>query len=158
MNKLTTCLWFDHQAEEAVGFYATVFNDVSIGETLRYGKDSPGKEGEVLTISFTLSGQEFIALNGGTIYQLSPATSFLVKCKDQDEIDRYWETLSTGGSEMECGWVTDRFGVTWQIVPEILFDLVNDKDAQKAYRATQAMLKMVKLDIAKLQKAYDGEN
>jgi len=158
VDKLTTCLWFDYQAEEAVRFYMTVFKDVVIGETLRYGKDAPGKEGEVLTVSFTLFGQEFIALNGGAVYQFTPATSFLVTCKEQEEIDRYWEALSTGGSEMECGWVTDRFGVTWQIVPEILFNMVNDKDPQKSYRATQAMLKMVKLDIAKLQQAYDNRD
>jgi predicted 3-demethylubiquinone-9 3-methyltransferase (glyoxalase superfamily) len=156
MEKLTTCLWFDHQAEEAVRFYATVFKDALIGETLRYGKDTPGREGEVMTISFTLFRQEFIALNGGAVYQLSPATSFIVKCKDQEEIDSYWEPLSSGGNEMECGWVTDRFGVTWQIVPEVLFDMVNDKDPQKNYRVTQAMLKMVKLDIGKLQQAYDS--
>jgi len=158
MAKITTFLWFDHQAEEAVHFYSSTFMDCQIGSMSFYGKDNHGKEGSVMTVSFTLFGQEFTALNGGPVLKLSPATSFLIQCEDQQEIDRYWEKLSVGGSDMQCGWVTDKFGVTWQIVPEVLFDLLNDKDQQKAYRVTQAMLKMIKIDIAELKKAYAGQN
>ena len=158
MAKITTFLWFDHQAEEAVHFYSSIFGDCQIGSMSFYGKDNQGKEGSVMTVSFTLFGQEFAALNGGPFFKLTPATSFLIQCKDQKEVDRYWDKLTDGGSDMQCGWVTDKFGVTWQIVPAILFDLLNDKDPQKAYRVTQAMLKMIKLDIAELKKAYAGQN
>ncbi len=158
MAKITTFLWFDHQAEEAVHFYRSTFGDCQIGSVSYYGKDNHGKEGSVMTVSFTLFGQEFTAINGGPVLKLSPATSFLIQCEDQQEVDRYWEKLSEGGSDMQCGWVTDRFGVTWQIVPAILFNLLNDKDPKKAYRVSQAMLKMVKLDIAELKEAYGGQN
>ena len=158
MSKLSTCLWFDDKAEEAARFYTGLFKDTSMGEILRYGRDTPGKEGAVMTVSFTLFGEEFVALNGGPEYHFSPAVSFMVKCADQAEIDRYWDALADGGEEMQCGWVTDRFGVSWQITPAVLFDMLNDSDPQKAYRATQAMLKMVKLDIAELQRAYNDRN
>lgn len=158
MSKFSTCLWFDRQAEEAAKFYTGLFKDSSMGEILRYGKDSPGEEGAVLTVSFTLFGQEFTALNGGPEYHFSPAVSFMVKCADQAEIDRYWDALADGGEELQCGWVTDRFGVSWQITPAVLFDMLNDEDPQKAYRATQAMLKMVKLDIGELQRAFNDRD
>ncbi len=158
MSKFSTCLWFDRRAEEAAKFYTGLFKDSSMGEILRYGKDSPGEEGAVMTVSFTLFGQEFTALNGGPEFHFSPAVSFMVKCADQAEIDRYWDALADGGEELQCGWVTDRFGVSWQITPAVLFDMLNDKDPQKAYRATQAMLKMVKLDIGELQRAFDDRD
>jgi predicted 3-demethylubiquinone-9 3-methyltransferase (glyoxalase superfamily) len=158
MNKISTFLWFENKAEDAVNFYSSLFGDCQIGSISYYGKDNHGKEGSVMTVSFTLFGQEFTAINGGPYLKLSPATSFLIRCEDQQEVDRYWEKLSDGGSDMQCGWVTDKFGVTWQIVPAILFDMLNDKDPQKAYRVTQAMLKMIKIEIKGLQKAYDDQN
>lgn len=158
MAKITTFLWFDNQAAEAVDFYSSTFGDCQVGSMSFYGKDTHGKEGSVMTVSFTLFGQEFTALNGGPVFKLTPATSFLIQCNNQKEIDRYWEKLTDGGEEMQCGWVTDKFGVTWQIVPAVLFDMLNDKDPQKAYRVTQAMLKMVKLDIEELKQAYDDKN
>ncbi len=156
MAKITTFLWFDREAEDAARFYCSLFTGAQMGGIQRFGKDAHGPEGKVMTASFTLFGQEFVALNGGPEYQHTPATSFLIQCADQTEIDRYWNALTEKGTALQCGWVTDRFGVTWQIVPAILFDLMNDPDAEKAGRVTQAMLKMVKLDIAELQRAYNG--
>ena len=158
MSKLNTFLWFDNHAEEAARFYTTLFKDSELGGIQRYGKDNHGNEGAVMTVSFTLFEQEFTALNGGPVYEHTPATSFMVRCDNQEEIDRYWDALSQGGSQMQCGWVTDKFGITWQIVPAILFSLLSDADPQKGYRVTQAMLKMVKFDINALKKAYDSEN
>jgi predicted 3-demethylubiquinone-9 3-methyltransferase (glyoxalase superfamily) len=156
MQKITPFLWFDANAEEAVNFYTSIFPNSSIHQVDRYGKDSPGTEGSVMVIAFTLDGQEFNALNGGPVYQLSPAISFVVSCEDQAEVDHYWEHLIEGGQADQCGWLTDKFGVTWQIVPQELGELLSDPDPQKAYRAMQAMLKMVKLDIAELRKAFKG--
>jgi predicted 3-demethylubiquinone-9 3-methyltransferase (glyoxalase superfamily) len=156
MSKLNTFLWFDNQAEDAANFYTSLFKDSQIGGVQRYGKDNTGVEGSVMTVSFTLFGQDFTALNGGSYFKLTPAISFLVRCENQEEIDRYWDALSQGGEQMQCGWVTDKFGVTWQIVPAILFEYLSDADAQKAYRVTQAMLKMIKFDIEALKQAYDN--
>ena len=156
MQKITPFLWFDANAEEAVNFYTSVFPNSSIQQVDRYGRDSPGTEGSVMVIAFTLNGQEFNALNGGPVYQLSPAISFVVSCEDQTEVDHYWEHLIAGGKADQCGWLTDKFGVTWQIVPKELGELLSDPDPEKAYRAMQAMLKMVKLDIAELRKAFEG--
>jgi predicted 3-demethylubiquinone-9 3-methyltransferase (glyoxalase superfamily) len=156
MAKFTTFLWFDIQAEQAASFYTSLFEDSNIGEVTRYGKDNHGNEDSVMTVSFSLFDHEFVALNGGPVYQHSPATSFMIQCEDQAELDHYWDALCEGGTTMQCGWVTDRFGITWQIVPKILFELMNDTDAQKSYRVTQAMLKMVKLDINELRRAYRG--
>jgi predicted 3-demethylubiquinone-9 3-methyltransferase (glyoxalase superfamily) len=156
MSKFTTFLWFDNQAEQAASFYTSLFKDANLGEVSRYGKDNHGKEGGVMTVSFSVFDHEFVALNGGPVYQHTPATSFMIQCEDQAELDRYWDALCEGGETMQCGWVTDRFGITWQIVPKILFELMNNTDPQKSYRVTQAMLKMVKLDINELRRAYRG--
>jgi predicted 3-demethylubiquinone-9 3-methyltransferase (glyoxalase superfamily) len=156
MQKITPFLWFDANAEEAVNYYTSIFPNSSIEHVERYGKDSPGTEGSVMVIAFTLNGQAFNALNGGPVYQLTPAISFVVNCEDQAEVDHYWDHLLAGGKADQCGWLTDKFGVTWQIVPKALGELLGDPDPQKAYRAMQAMLKMVKLDIAELRKASEG--
>jgi predicted 3-demethylubiquinone-9 3-methyltransferase (glyoxalase superfamily) len=156
MQKITPFLWFDANAEEAVNYYTSIFPNSSIEHVERYGKDTPGTEGSVMVIAFTLNGQAFNALNGGPVYQLTPAISFVVNCEDQAEVDHYWDHLLAGGKADQCGWLTDKFGVTWQIVPKALGELLGDPDPQKAYRAMQAMLKMVKLDIAELRKAFEG--
>jgi predicted 3-demethylubiquinone-9 3-methyltransferase (glyoxalase superfamily) len=156
MQKITPFLWFDSQAEEAVQFYTSIFKDSKLGTIARYGDAGPGPKGSVMTASFQIEGQEFVALNGGPMYKFTPAISFVVNCETQEEVDYYWERLSQGGAEVHCGWVTDKYGVSWQIVPTILNRLLQDKDPAKAKRVMQAMLPMIKLDIARLQQAYDG--
>ncbi len=155
MQKITPFLWFDNQAEEAALFYTSIFKASKIGTIARYGDEGPGPKGSAMTVSFQLLGLEFTALNGGPVFTFSPAISFVVHCESQVEVDHYWESLSAGGQEEQCGWLKDKFGVSWQIVPVILFELLQDKDAEKARRVTQAMLKMVKLDIAQLERAYE---
>jgi predicted 3-demethylubiquinone-9 3-methyltransferase (glyoxalase superfamily) len=157
MSKIITFLWFDHEAEAAARFYQGIFSDFKMGEITRFGKDNHGVEGSVMSVNFTLFSQDFAALNGGPDFKPTPAISFLVQCEDQAEVDRYWNALSEGGEQMQCGWVTDKFGITWQITPEILFTLLSDPDPQKAYRTTQAMLKMIKIDIAGLLNAYNAK-
>jgi predicted 3-demethylubiquinone-9 3-methyltransferase (glyoxalase superfamily) len=157
MQKITPFLWFDHQAEEAANFYISLFKDSKIVDVARYGEGSPGPQGSVMTVTFQLEGQEFIALNGGPQFTFSPAVSFFVDCPTQAEVDRLWEGLAEGGEEVQCGWVKDKFGLTWQIVPSGLNDLLNGKDAEGSRRAMQAMLKMKKLDIEELRKAYKME-
>jgi len=156
MQKITTFLWFNGQAEEAAKFYTSLFKGSKMGKITNYGDEFPDKAGQVMMAGFEIAGQNFVALNGGPQFHFTPAISFLVQCKTQKEIDHYWNNLAKGGKEIQCGWVTDRFGVTWQIVPEILQKFLGDKDAEKAGRAMKAMLKMVKLDIAKLKKAHAG--
>ncbi|MBV8118302.1 MAG: VOC family protein [Candidatus Eremiobacteraeota bacterium] len=153
---ITPFLWFDDRAEEAMNFYVSIFKDAKVGTVNRYGSEGPGKPGTVMTATFTLDGQDFIALNGGPEYTFTPAVSFLVSCETQREVDHYWDKLSAGGKTNRCGWLTDKFGLTWQIVPSILSDLLSGEDDEKSSRAMQAMLKMTKLDIAELQHAYDG--
>jgi predicted 3-demethylubiquinone-9 3-methyltransferase (glyoxalase superfamily) len=155
MQTITPFLWFDHQAEEAVNFYVSLFEHAEILNVERYGEGGPGDPGTVMTMSFRLAGQDFMALNGGPEYQFSEATSFFVNCETQAEVDRLWDELAKGGEVMDCGWVKDRYGVTWQIVPTILGQLLQDPDPQKAGRVVQAMLKMKKLDIQALQAAYE---
>lgn len=157
MQKIMPCLWFDHQAEEAANFYGSIFEDSRILEVARYGEGGPMPAGTVLTVTFTLQGQEFMALNGGPHFQFSPAISFYVNCESQEEVDRLWERLLDGGEEEQCGWLKDRYGVSWQIVPTVLGEMMNDPDPEKVQRVTAAMLKMVKLDIAGLERAYAGE-
>jgi predicted 3-demethylubiquinone-9 3-methyltransferase (glyoxalase superfamily) len=157
MQKITPFLWFDGQAEEAMNFYISVFKDSKPGKIRRYGKTGPGPEGSVMTASFELLGQEFIALNGGPIFKFSPAVSFFVSCETQDEVDYYWEKLGEGGNTNQCGWLDDKFGVTWQIVPTVLDKVLQGSEPEKAGRAMQAMMKMTKLNIQKLQDAYDGK-
>ena len=154
MQKITPFLWFNGRAEEAVNFYTSIFKNSKVGRIMRYGEAGPGPKGTVMTVTFQLAGQEFMALNGGPEFAFSPAISFLVDCKTQAEIDYFWEKLSKAGKKIQCGWLTDKFGVTWQIVPSILDDLLADKDAQKSQRVMKAMLKMKKLDISGLKKAY----
>jgi predicted 3-demethylubiquinone-9 3-methyltransferase (glyoxalase superfamily) len=157
MHKITPFLWFDDQAEEAVSFYTSVFKNSKIGDVRRYPEDTAGPAGKVMTISFHLDGQDFMALNGGPQYKFTEALSLFVNCETQEEIDRLWETLSEDGEKGPCGWLKDKYGVSWQIVPTILDKLMSDPDPDKASRVTQAMLKMGKLDISALQQAYDQE-
>ncbi|MEQ8790406.1 MAG: VOC family protein [Pirellulaceae bacterium] len=155
MNKITPFLWFDGQAEEAMNFYVSIFKNSHIREVLRYGEAGPGEPGSVMTASFTLDGQEFTALNGGPQYQFTPAVSFAVQCETQQEVDELWEKLTAGGQEVACGWLTDKFGLSWQIVPTVLIEYLQDQDAEKATRVAEAMMQMIKLDIAKLKQAYE---
>jgi predicted 3-demethylubiquinone-9 3-methyltransferase (glyoxalase superfamily) len=157
MNKITPFLWFDTQAEEAANFYVSVFQNGRILKTVRYGDTGPGPKGTVMTISFEINGQEFAALNGGPQFKFSEAISFVVDCETQSEIDALWVQLSAGGGkEGRCGWVQDRFGLWWQIVPPVLPDLLADKDPVRAGRTMQAMMQMGKLDIAALRRAHQG--
>jgi predicted 3-demethylubiquinone-9 3-methyltransferase (glyoxalase superfamily) len=155
MQKIYPCLWYDTQAEEAVKFYTSIFNNSKIENISYYGNDGPGPKGSVLTVSFQLSGQEYMALNGGPEYKFTPAMSLFVNCETQEEVDHYWEKLSEGGEKGQCGWLTDKYGVSWQIVPTILGVLMSDKDPRKAANVMQAMLQMRKLDIAILKQAYE---
>jgi predicted 3-demethylubiquinone-9 3-methyltransferase (glyoxalase superfamily) len=155
MQKITPFLWFDDQAEEAVNFYTSIFKNSRIGSISRYGEEGPGGKGKVMTATFQLGGQEFMALNGGPVFTFSPAISFFVNCETQEEVDELWEKLSEEGEKGQCGWLKDKFGVSWQIVPTILGELLNDPDAEKASRVTKAMLQMNKLDIKILKQAYE---
>ncbi len=161
MQKITPFLWFDDNAEEAVKFYTSIFKNSKIGKIARYdkaGEKAAGRPaGSVMTIEFQLEGQEFVALNGGPHFKFTEAISFVVNCQTQEEIDYYWEKLSEGGKEVQCGWLKDKFGLSWQIVPTVLGELLSDKDAAKSQRVMQAMLKMVKLDIEKLKEAAEGK-
>jgi predicted 3-demethylubiquinone-9 3-methyltransferase (glyoxalase superfamily) len=155
MQKITPFLWFETQAEEAANFYVSLFKDSRITSVSRYGEGGPGKPGTVMTVNFQLEGQEFIALNGGPEFTFSPAISFFVDCATQEEVDRLWEKLIEGGEEVQCGWLKDKYGLSWQIVPSGLSDLLNGKDAEGSRRAMQAMLQMKKLDIEKMRQAYE---
>ncbi len=153
-QKITPFLWFDNQAEEAANFYVSIFKDSKILSITRCGEAGPGPKGSVLTVNFQLEGQQFIALNGGPHFKFTEAISFSVDCKTQEEVDYFWEKLSAGGQEQPCGWLKDKYGLSWQIIPTILGEMLNDPDPAKAKRATEAMLKMKKIDIAALKKAY----
>jgi predicted 3-demethylubiquinone-9 3-methyltransferase (glyoxalase superfamily) len=155
-RKIGTCLWFDNQAEEAATFYASVFDDSKIVNVSRFGEGGPGPAGEAIAVDFELEGRAFIALNGARGSSFTEAISFVVDCEDQSAVDRYWTALTDGGSESQCGWLKDRFGVSWQIVPTILPSLITGADPHGSQRAMQAMLGMRKLDIAELRRAYDG--
>jgi predicted 3-demethylubiquinone-9 3-methyltransferase (glyoxalase superfamily) len=156
MHKIFPFLWFDNQAEEAVRFYTSIFKNSKIGSVSRYGDAGPGPKGSVMVMEFEIEGQKITALNGGPIFKFTPAISFFVNCESQEELDHYWEALSDGGEKGQCGWLTDKYGLSWQIVPTVLGQLMSDPDPEKAGRVTQAMLKMTKLDIAELQRAYHG--
>jgi len=157
MQKITPFLWFDNNAEEAMDFYMSLFEDAKVLSIARYGEAGPGKKGSVMTATFTLNGQEVTLLNGGPMFPHSHAFSFYVVVDTQKEIDELWEKLlAGGGKEVQCGWLTDRFGVSWQIVPKAFFALSQDPDTEKAQRVVAAMLKMVKFDIAALEKAHAG--
>jgi predicted 3-demethylubiquinone-9 3-methyltransferase (glyoxalase superfamily) len=162
-SKIAPCLWFDHQAEEAANYYVSIFKKSKITEISRYGEagqEIHGRQpGSVLTVAFELNGQPFTALNGGPIFKFTEAVSFQIECEDQEEVDYYWSKLKRGGdpSSQQCGWVKDKFGLSWQVVPQILPTLLTSKDSDKSQRAFDAMMKMKKLDIAKLQRAFDGK-
>ena len=156
MQKITPFLWFDHQAEEAVNFYVGIFKNSKINAVNRYGDAGPGPKGSVMTISFELEGQEFVALNGGPMFPFTQAISFVVNCETQEEVDAYWEKLSADGKQLQCAWLNDKFGVPWQIVPRQLVTLLTDSDPIKSTKVMQAMLTMTKIDIAALQNAYDN--
>lgn len=153
MQRITPFLWFDDQAEAAVDFYIGIFPRSSIRKVLRYMKGAPGPEGAVMTIDFVLDGVDYVALNGGPVFTFSSATSFVINCTTQQEIDHYWDKLGAGGSYQQCGWLVDRFGVTWQVVPVQLVELMSSPDASRNERVMHAMLKMQKLDIAALERA-----
>ncbi len=157
-QKIASCLWFDGQAEKAAEFYVSVFPDSRIDHVLRSAIDTPGAEaGSVILVEFTLSGQSFQALNGGPHDHFNDAISLVVNCKDQAEVDRMWNALTAGGGRpVACGWLKDRFGVSWQIVPEAMMTMMKEKDPEKSKRVMKAMMQMIKLDIAKLEQAYDG--
>ncbi|MGW0337296.1 VOC family protein [Streptomyces sp. NPDC003011] len=153
----TTCLWFDDQAEEAAHHYVSIFKNSGIGKVVRHTGAGPGPAGSVLTVDFTANGQKFVALNGGPQFTFDEAISFQISCADQDEVDHYWTKLTEGGGEPgPCGWLKDKYGVSWQVVPERLVELISDPDQDKAGRAMQAMLTMGKIDIAAVEKAAAG--
>jgi predicted 3-demethylubiquinone-9 3-methyltransferase (glyoxalase superfamily) len=155
MKRITPCLWFDTAGEEAANFYTALFPNSKITDISRYGSSGPREEGTVMTVSFELDGQAFLALNGGPNYTFNEAVSFQVSCKNQDEVDLYWNTLADGGEEGPCGWLKDKFGLSWQIVPTALPELLGDPDPEKAQRAMAAMLQMKKIDIAALEQAAE---
>ncbi len=155
MQKITTFLWFDTQAEEAVNFYTSIFKDSKIGKIAKKPDSVPGPKDSIMTISFVLNGQEFIAMNGGPSVTFNNAISLMVKCKDQEEIDNYWAKLTDGGQEVQCGWLKDKYGLSWQICPSNIDELISDPDTSD--RVMQAVMKMVKLDISKLKAAAEGK-
>ena len=153
MQKITPCLWFDGDGEEAARFYTSLFADSRVVDMSRYGAAGPGPEGEVMTVSFELDGQAFVALNGGPQFSVNEAISFQVSCSDQVEVDAFWSALAEDGEEGLCGWLEDRFGVSWQIIPTALPELLSDPDAERSQRVMQAMLSMKKLDVDALERA-----
>ena len=155
-QQITPFLWFDDNADEAVNFYLSIFKDSRLLDSTRYGEAGPGPKGTIMTATFELNGQQFIALNGGPRFKFTEAVSFVVKCETQEEIDYYWDKLLDGGEAQQCGWLKDRFGLSWQIVPAQLSELFGGDDPQRAGRVMQAMMQMVKFDIAKLKEAYAG--
>ena len=154
---LVTCLWFDTQAEEAATFYTGVFKEARLGAIHRHTEAGPGPAGSVLLVEFELNGQKFSALNGGPQFTFNEAVSIVVPCADQAEVDYYWDRLSDGGREIACGWLKDRYGLCWQIVPAVFFEMLGDPDSAKVTRVTQAMMGMTKFDVAGLEKAYAGQ-
>jgi len=161
-QKITPFLWFDTQAEDAVNFYVSIFRNSKIRSIARYdeeaAKASGRPKGSVMTVAFELNGQEFGALNGGPLFKFTEAISFVVNCETQEEVDHFWEKLSAGGQEVQCGWLKDRFGVSWQVVPTVLVEMLQDKDPLKARRVMGAMLKMKKIDVEALKRAYEGRS
>jgi predicted 3-demethylubiquinone-9 3-methyltransferase (glyoxalase superfamily) len=155
MQKITPFLWFDGKAEEAANFYVSVFKNSKIVSVVRYGETGPGPKGTVMLVRFLLDGQEFLALNGGPQFAFTPAVSLVASCSTQQEVDDLWERLSTGGEKLNCGWLKDKYGLSWQVVPTILAELMQDKDAGKTNRVMQAIMGMNKLEIAGLKRAYE---
>ncbi len=157
MQKITPFLWFDNLAEEAMNFYISIFKNSKVISVTRYGEGSPSPEGSVMTAKFLIEGQEFIALNGGPQFTFTEAISFVINCESQEEIDYYWERLSEGGEEQGPGWVKDKYGLSWQIVPIALQEMMSNNDPEKSSRVMAAMMQMFKIDIKKLEQAYNGE-
>ena len=157
MQKITPFLWFDGKAEEAANFYVSVFKNSKIVSIMRYGEAGPGAKGSVMSATVQLDGQDFMALNGGPMFAFSPAISFFVNCQSQEEVDKLWEKLSEGGEKQRCGWLKDKYGVSWQIIPTVLGQLLQDKDREKSKRVMNAMLQMDKLDITTLKQAYERQ-
>lgn len=157
MQKITPFLWFDSKAEEAMNFYVSIFKNSKVVGVSRYGDAGPGPKGSVMTATFELEGQRFIALNGGPTFSFTPAISLFVNCETQQEVDDLWAKLSAGGREDRCGWLQDKYGLSWQIIPSALMELMQDKDPEKSKRVMQAMLQMAKIDIEGLKKAYAGK-
>jgi predicted 3-demethylubiquinone-9 3-methyltransferase (glyoxalase superfamily) len=159
-QKITSCLWFDDKAEEAAKFYTSIFEGSKIGAITTYDEEgakvSGQPQGSVMTVDFELNGQKFVALNGGPVFKFTEAISFVVNCKSQKEVDYFWERLTAGGEEVQCGWLKDRYSLSWQVVPTVLNEMLQDKDREKSQRAMAAMLKMKKIDVAELKRAYDG--
>jgi predicted 3-demethylubiquinone-9 3-methyltransferase (glyoxalase superfamily) len=156
MQKITPFLWFDGKAEEAMNFYVSIFKNSKVGKVMRSGDAGPGQKGRVMSVTFELNGQEFFALNGGPMFTFTPAVSFFVNCTTQEEVDELWEKLSAGGEKSRCGWLKDKYGLSWQIIPSALGEMLQDKDAEKSKRVMQAMMQMTKIDVAELKRAYDG--
>lgn len=155
MQKITPFLWFDDKAEEAMNFYTSIFKNSKIVSVTRNGEDGPGPKGTVMMATFELDGQEYFAFNGGPVFTFLPATSFFVNCETQQEVDELWEKLSEGGEKGRCGWLKDKYGLSWQIIPSVLGELMQDKDAKKSEKVRQAMLQMDKIDIKALKQAYE---
>ena len=155
MQKITPFLWFDGKAEEAANFYVSIFKNSKIVNVTRYGEAGPGPKGTVMIVKFQLGGEEFLALNGGPQFTFSPAVSLVANCETQAEVDELWEKLSAGGEKLNCGWLTDKYGLSWQVVPTLVGELMQDKDAEKTNRVMQAIMGMNKLEIAGLRRAYD---
>lgn len=156
MQKIVTHLWFDDQAEEAANFYVSLFEDSQVLDVSRYMEGSPGEPGKVMTVTFQLNGQEFIALNGGPEFKFNESMSLFVKCETQEEVDRLWAALTDGGEEQPCGWLKDKYGLSWQIIPNVLGEMLQDENPDCAQRVMEAMLKMKKIDVSKLTAAYDA--
>ena len=154
LQKITPFLWFDHEAEEAARFYTSVFENSRIEAVTRYDDAGPGPKGSAMTVAFELDGQKFVALNGGPAFKFTEAVSFVVNCENQQEVDEMWEKLSSGGKELECGWLKDKYGLAWQIVPTVFFEMIQDQDAERKERVMRAMFQMKKFDIAALEAAY----
>jgi predicted 3-demethylubiquinone-9 3-methyltransferase (glyoxalase superfamily) len=158
MQKITPFLWYDGQAEEAMHHYVSIFKNSKVGTISRYGEAGPGPKGSVMSATFTLDGMEFYALNGGPHYKFTPAISLFVSCETQEEVDELWEKLSAGGQKVQCGWLTDKYGVSWQVIPRALGEMLNDPDPEKSQRVMKAMLQMQKIDIAGLRRAYQSQS
>lgn len=156
-QKITPCLWFDDKAEEAMNFYVSIFKNSRVKDIMRYGDAGPGTSGKVMAVTFELNGQEFMGLNGGPQFNFTEAISFFVSCDTQQEVDELWDKLTAGGEESQCGWLKDKYGVSWQIIPKALGEMLGDPDREKANRAMQAMLQMKKIDINVLKQAFDGK-
>jgi predicted 3-demethylubiquinone-9 3-methyltransferase (glyoxalase superfamily) len=157
MQKIVPSLWFDFNAEEAIDFYMSIFKNSKIVNVSRYGEPGPGPKGAVMAMTFQLEGQEFFAINGGPQFPFTPAVSMFVNCESQQQVDELWEKLSTGGEKGQCGWLQDKFGLSWQIIPKALMELMQDKDPVKSQRVFKAMLQMTKIDVEGLKRAYRGE-